>query len=163
MLRVFEYLVEGSSRFVNIVGCIILICMMIMIVIDVFMRYIFNMPVPGSVELVEFMMGAVVFTGMAYAGIKKAHIGLGFLISKLPERYQAAIDIFNFSISTLFFILIVWKSILQAIVLYNSNQTSNVLGIPIYPFIIVLTVGSGLLALVFLLFLINATLKVTTK
>jgi TRAP-type C4-dicarboxylate transport system permease small subunit len=156
MFRRFENIVEAASRFVNILGIVVLLGMMMLIVTDVFLRYVFNKPVPGSVEVVEFMMGAVVFMGMAYTGIKKGHIGLGFLVSKMPERRQAFVDIFNFTVSTVFFMLVSWKSLVQTIVLYKSNQTSSVLGIPVYPFLIVLAVGSGLLALVFLIFTVHS-------
>jgi len=160
MFRAFEKIVETASRYVNLVGIVILLGMMMLIVVDVFLRYVFNKPVPGSVEVVEFMMGAVVFTGMAYTGIKKGHIGLGFLVSKMPARGQAVVDTFNFSVSTLFFALVSWKSVVQSVVLYRSSQTSSVLGIPAYPFLIVLAVGSGLLALVFLTFTVRSISRV---
>ena len=71
--------------------------------------------------------------------------------SRFSERAQAVIDGLNFLVSAVLFFLISWGSMGQAAVLKESESITTVLEIPLYPFLWVLAICSGLLGLVFLL------------
>ncbi len=159
----FERLVSLVSRFVNSIGACILVIMMLVVVVDVSMRFFFNRPIEGSFELVEFMMAIVVCLGMAYCGVKKGHTAVEFLVEQFSEGKQALIDCFNYLVSAAIFLLIAGKSMSQAGVLKESESISIVLEVPLYPFYWVLGLCSGLLGLVFLLQFINSVIRVTNK
>ena len=151
------------SRVVNGIGAFILVCMMLLVVTDVSLRFLFNRPVEGSFELVEFMMAVVVCLGMAYCGSKKGHTAVEFLMSRFSERTQDIVDGLNYLVSTILFALIAWKSVEQAGVLKESESITTVLELPLYPFLWVLALGSGLLCLVFLLQFIESFTGVVKK
>ena len=137
--------------------------MMLIVFIDVFLRYIFNSPFVGSVEIVEIMMVLVIALGIAHTGINKGHISVDLLVSRFPPKVQAAVDVFNFLVATLIFSIMSWKTGHQAIVAGSRNVTTTVLEIPIYPFVWTLSVCTGLLSLVFLLQCFEAIMKMVKK
>ncbi len=159
----FERTIGRISRFVNGIGAGILVLMVLMVVVDVSMRFFFNRPVEGSYEIVEFSMAIVVCLGMAYCGMKQGHTAVEFLVERFSDRTQALIDCFNYFVSTVLFFLICWKSISQAGVFKESESISTVLELPLYPFLWVLGICSGMLGLVFLLQFIDSVIRVTNK
>lgn len=130
--------------------------MMLLIVIDVLLRYFLNRPLKGVFELIEFMVAIVVCLGMAYTGVQKGHVAVELVVSRFSPRVQALIDSFNYLVSTILFLLISWKSVVYAKVLWVSGLTSAILYVPVYPFVFVLGLCSGLLGLVFLLHFIDS-------
>ena len=137
--------------------------MMLLIFIDVLLRYFLNRPLKGVFELVEFMMAIVVCLGMAYTGVQKGHVAVELVVSRFSPRVQALIDSFNYLVSTILFFLISWKSALQAKVLWAGGLTSSILYVPVYPFVSVLAFCSGLLGVVFLLHFIDSTSRMIKK
>lgn len=158
--RSFEKLVFVASKMVNAIACVFLLAMMAMIFSEVFMRYIFNSPIDGALEMVEFMMGLMISLSLAYTGMQKSHISVELLVSHFPERIQALLDVFHFLVCAAFFFLLCWKTALQAMVWAKSGVTSQVLLIPVYPFTWVLAICAALLGLVFLIQCIDALFKV---
>ena len=59
---------------------------MIFIVLNVIMRYIFEAPILGAYEIVEQMMFVGVFCSFAYAQQEGSHIRVAMILAKLPHR-----------------------------------------------------------------------------
>ena len=163
VIRHSARIIGALSRFVNGLGACILVAMMLLVVIDVSMRFLFNRPVEGSFELVEFMVAVIVCMAMAFCGLKKGHTTVEFLVSRFSVRAQAVIDGLNSLVSAALFILISWGSVGQAAMLKESESITTVLEIPLYPFLWVLALCSGLLGLVFLLQTLESFTQVSTK
>lgn len=161
--RLYESALSTVSLWAVRLGAVILTLMMLLVFIDVFLRYIFNRPVSGSVEIVEVMMALCIALGMAYTGIVKGHISVELLVSRFSPRAQAALDVFHFLIATIMFLLMGWKTGQQAWVVGRRHVTTTVLEIPIYPFVWVLSVCAALLGLVFFLQFLEAVSKVVKK
>lgn len=163
LFQAYENALKVLSLWAVKLGSVVLMLMMLTVFIDVFLRYIFNSPLVGSVEIVEIMMVLVVALGMAYTGIHKGHISVDLLVSRFPLKVQAAIDIFNYLIATILFLIMSWKTGLQAIVAGSRHVTTTVLEVPIYPFVWTLSICTGLLSLVFLLQLLEAITRMVKK
>ena len=158
--RAFEKVVKLACRWVNFIGAIFLVSMMVMIFSDVFMRYLFNAPIEGAFEMVEFMMALMISLTIAHTGSIKGHISVELLVSRFSKRTQALLDVFHFLICAIFFFLLSWKTASQAIVWGKGELTSQVLLVPIYPFTWILAICAALLCLVFFVQCIDALLKV---
>ena len=143
--------VNPISRWVHSAGAGILALMMFLTAADVSLRYVFNRPILGSYELVEYMMAMLVAFTIAYCALEKGHVNIELLISRLPPRAQSVINSFTGLISLGLFSLIAWRSFLQAKILYFAGSISPALYIPIFPFVIITSVGFGLLSLVVLI------------
>lgn len=159
----FSDIVRGLSKWACYVGSAIVVAMMFLIVVDVTMRGVFNRPINGTFELVEFMMALSVGLGMAFTGVKNGHVSVDLIVSKFPLRIQIYLDRSSHLLCAVFFGLMCWKTGIQAKIFYKAGAESTVLGIQKTPFIWVLCLCCGLLALVFFMQMIDSFTKVDKK
>lgn len=145
----------------NVAAAVILLIMMFTTAVDVFLRYVFQSPIPGSYELTEFAVVLVVFLAVAYTQLNKRHIRIEFIVSMLPQKAQAIIDCFIYLLALIFFTLAVWQGLLHAQVV--SSQVSGTLRIPIAPFVSVVVAGNAVLCFVLLVDFIKSITTVVNK
>ena len=146
--------VDSVSSKVNLVGMILLAGLMLTISIDVILRYIFNRPLKGSIDIIEVMLVIVVFFGMAYTETKGGHVTVDILTSRLSHRARAVVDSIARALVAGVLVIITWQSIVYAIRWMAAGPTTSVLRIPEYPLILVVAFGSTLFLLVVLIKLI---------
>ena len=152
--------VDLASRGVNGIGVTLLMGMMLLIVVDVFLRRVFSRPIMGSFEIVQFTLCMLVYLGLAYTTIQKAHISVDLLVTKFSEGTRVLIESLTLLLSLGFFILITWRNIPRGRELWLEKATSALLSIPTFPFYYVLAFGCGLLCLVLLVQMIDTCSKV---
>jgi tripartite ATP-independent transporter DctM subunit len=161
------HLLEKANNLINgvvvRVGSWVLVVMMCLTVADVFLRYVFNAPILGSSELVELMMALVVSFGLAYTLLKEGHVRVTLVVSRFPERVQVIIESITSLLCLGLFSLIAWQGIVQAKELWTTNLTSASLFVPIWPFVLMVTLGSILLSLVLLANLLQSLAKVIER
>jgi TRAP-type C4-dicarboxylate transport system permease small subunit len=145
-----ERVVSLISRAINSVAAGILVAMMLLAAMDVLLRYIFNRPISGSLELTEYMMVIVVAFGLAHCAAQKGHVRVELLLSRLPSRGQAVVNTITYLFSLGLFSLITWQSILYISVIFGTERISAVLHIPAFPFVAMMALGSAMLSLVLL-------------
>jgi TRAP-type C4-dicarboxylate transport system permease small subunit len=134
-----------------IIGTSMLAGMMFLTALDVALRYIFNSPITGAYELIEFLMAIVVPFGIAYCGHQGSHVVVDLLIVRLPKRVQAIIGSITAFLTLGLFILITWQNFIYIQEQYRSKLTSAVLLIPVYPFIGIVAAASAVFCLVLLI------------
>ncbi|MBW1767244.1 MAG: TRAP transporter small permease [Deltaproteobacteria bacterium] len=144
------FIASPAARVLNTIAAGFLAAMMVLTGVDVFLRYIFNRPVTGSYEMTEFMMPIVIAFGLAYCALEKGHVSVQLVTSKLPERAQVVMHIFANLVFLAVFILITWQTLLRAKGMFDTGQTSIVLYIPVFPFVLAVAIGSAALCLVVL-------------
>lgn len=154
--------VRPITRAANAVGVSLLLVMAFFITADVFMRYAFNKPILGSLELTEFMLALVVFLGLAYAQAQRAHVGVDLVVDRLPPRLAAAVDAATALLAILLYAFIAWKSYGTAVNALNKGLVSDILRVPHFPFRLMVTVGAVLLCLE-LLVTVEEKLRVVWK
>ena len=136
--------------FIKYIALWFLAFMMFLTFTDVLLRYIFNSPIPGATELIEFMMGIVVTFSVAYTAHKKAHIGVDLVVERFSVRTRRVISCITNLLTLILFVLICWQTFLLIFEEYESKIVSAVLYIPIYPFIATVAVGLLILCLILL-------------
>lgn len=144
-----RFLVAGS-RSVNAIGSCLIVGMVLFMSVNVVLRYVFARPVKGVVELEEFMLVMVVFLGLAHTAVRKRHVKVDFLISRLSEAAQAAINSITSLLSLGLCVFIVWRSVLWAQDNWAHKTTSVLLNVPVSLFIYAAAFGSALLFFVLL-------------
>lgn len=125
--------------------------MMFLTALDVGLRYIFNSPISGALELVEYMMAVVVPFAVTVAAFEKAHIGVDLIMERFPKKIRIYVACLTNLMIFVLYALIAWQSFLNIFEQYNSGMTSAVLLIPNYPFVASLTAAFGLLSLITLM------------
>ena len=68
-----------------------LVVLMMVTVLDVFMRYVFNRPIRASLDTVEVMLLVFVFNGMAAAFFGRRHIVIDLLDGVFGARFTSVL------------------------------------------------------------------------
>lgn len=157
-----EKTINSISRGMGFIAICILVAMMILTVIDVFLRRVFNSPIPFSLELVEFMMVLTGFLGLAWCAMSESHIKVDLIMSSMPRRAQGIIDSLCYLAGLGISGIIAWRSVMESLAIRKLHTESSVLGIPIFPFHLVVAAGFGALALSILI-LLAKSLKEAVK
>lgn len=86
--------------------------MTLLTVFDVFMRFVFNDPVFGSGELIQYLLGIVIFAGMFAANSDRGHIRVSFLDPVLQRHAKGLVrivyDLFTFVGSFAITAILLW-------------------------------------------------------
>jgi TRAP-type C4-dicarboxylate transport system permease small subunit len=136
----------GFLHWLALAGGWVLMLLMGYTVLDVVLRYIFNRPFSGSLEITEFAMSLIVFLGIAYCGWLGGHVAVDILERPLEDprlRFVPAVLTF---IGAVLFAAIAWLSAAEA--LTSMHRISNMIRWPHYPFQLTVAFGSAMYALV---------------
>ena len=153
LLKATDLLTKLNRPFVAFLKYIalwVLALMMFLTFVDVLLRYLFNSPLLGGPELIEFMMAIVVTFSIAYTAHEKSHVGVDLLVARFSERTKKLVGCITSFFTLILFVLICWQTVLLIFEDYHSHLTSSVLYIPVYPFIATVAVGLLILCLVLL-------------
>ena len=143
-----EKTVFPVSRFLLFIGQFALAIMVMLTVVDVFLRYVFNRPILGSYELTEFMMAVLVFSTIGYTMAVKGHVVVDLVFTKLPQRTRDILECITSLIAFILFAIVAWRNAVQAITAWGRNDITAELFIPISPFILFVAIGIAVLSLV---------------
>ncbi len=136
--------IQIVNRFTAGVSGCFLILLMLITAADVVARDIFNHPVPGTVELSQYLLAVFILLGFAYTQQMKAHVAVSLFTSRLPHHAQLILNI----ISTLFCLfisyIIAWQGWAVGI---GEKTVSDMLRVPQYPFRLLVAVAAFLMGL----------------
>lgn len=96
----------GYGRVLNLCGLIsgtILLAVMVLVVSNVLLRYLFNSPVAGTLELTEGALPLIIFLSLAMTQYEGGHIKVVLLTRKFPAGLQRAAVIFAMLAGVVFF------------------------------------------------------------
>ena len=141
----------------------ILTAMMLLTAADVCLRYVFNSPIAGSFELVEYMMALIVPFSIVFCASEKSHINVDLILEHFSEGVRSFFIFLGNILSFCLFLLITWQTCIHIAEEYESQVTSAVLYIPVYPFIGALAAALAILSLLLLAELINYLSHIINK
>jgi TRAP-type C4-dicarboxylate transport system permease small subunit len=140
----FKKEIHRVNRFIAGVGACFLIPLMIITAGDVVGRDVFNHPIPGTVELSQYMLAVFILLGLAYTQQAKAHVGVSVITSRLPHRAQLTLRVVAMLLCLLISCILVWQGWVIGI---EEKTVSDMLRIPQYPFRLMVAVAALLLCL----------------
>jgi TRAP-type transport system small permease protein len=141
----------------------VLTFMMLMVVVDVLLRNIFNSPIQGSHELVEFMMVLMVFLFFANTQKVKGNVSVTMITSRISGKAKAATDVFVYLVCLFVFIILTTQAYEYFHGSLVRGDLSPALFLPRYPFRLVATIGLFVATLVYLIDLLVAIAKLFEK
>jgi TRAP-type C4-dicarboxylate transport system permease small subunit len=144
------------SRWFERVGLAAMAAMGLTTIIDVIGSKVFNWPLPGSTEITGVIQVVAIAGGLAFSKIDGRHIRVEFLFDSLPEKGQAALDIFSAILGLGLFVVAGWMTYIHGVNLHNSGTNTFLLGIPLYPFAFWIAICCIPLCFVIILDLIDA-------
>jgi len=118
-----------ANRITEIFLFVIGLGMALIIGTQVFSRYVLNHSLFWSEEVGRICLVWISFLGASAAYKRRAHIGVDFLVARLPHNLRYAVAILVLVLSLVFFgVLIVYGTIFAAFI---SGQKTAALGLPL--------------------------------
>ena len=141
--------VSPASRVLGDISMVVIVLVTLLVVVDVCLRRFFNSPIQGSHDLSSLGFSMIVFLPLAWCAINDGHVELNLIAKRLPKITQLSIEVIMMLISTGIMGLVSWQLLIQGIRLRDMNAETAILGIPMYPFLYLATLGILILALAF--------------
>ncbi len=135
------------TKILSYIGGSVLFLMMVLTVIDVFMRYVFNSPLLGVQEITEFMLVTFVFFTLAYTETEQSHIRVDFVMDRLPSKFQDISSRVVIFIEMLTLLCVAVMGVIKGIRVREMHHVSGILSIPVYPFYFAVVLGAFAMAL----------------
>ena len=140
--------VDTIIKSLSAAACVVIAILALVVVSHIVGRFLFKQPLLGIVELVEIMMVIIGFFAIGYTAIKRGHVHVDLVISRLSRRTQAVLLRIAFFLSTGVFAVITYQGIVNTIYYtQHLGQTTTVLSVPFAPLRFVMALGCLLLCL----------------
>ena len=151
------------ARRLDMIAAVAIFTMMALTCVDVFLRYFFRKPIPGTYEIIALLGAVAVSFAMAHTLAKKGHVAVSLIVQMFPKRLQGIVEGFISIFGIILFGLITWQSILYGIDCQRAGEVSLTLELPFYPIIYGVALGAAVVCLVLIVDLGNALSNVKDK
>jgi TRAP-type mannitol/chloroaromatic compound transport system permease small subunit len=146
----FLYMIDGISTWTGKAAAWLIIGLMILVCVEVFKRYIINMPTAWIFDASNMLYGTLFMICGAYTLAQNGHVRGDFLYSSMRPRMQASLDL---ALYVMFFIpgiaALVYAGYDYAADSWRINEHSNVTaeGPPVYQFKAMIPLAGALVML----------------
>jgi len=161
--RILWYVTDRVSRLAGVIATIAVMSIMLVTVVDVLARFIFNHPIPGSVELCQYLIVAGGFLSMAWCTIMKAHVRVDMIYKLLSTRMVRITDLMNLIVALSIIPLVSWRLFVHGQFVRMQGTVSTSLEIPAFPFYFIAASGFALMGLVVLWMLVRSLMEIIKK
>jgi TRAP-type C4-dicarboxylate transport system permease small subunit len=137
--------------------------MMMLVVVDVFMRYVLHRPLMVSDEFSAYMLVALSFLGLAYTWRERGHVRIEILVSRFRGRFYDWVRLVGLIITFIFMLELdrsAYKMIAYA--LQINLRSSTWLMFPLFWPQLTVFIGFVLLTLLLVIDIIRTGVKIRT-
>ena len=128
--KIYQMVIEAF----NSLSSLCLFLAMFLIGADVFMRYVFNAPVAGTLEITELVPVIVTYCAFTYTAQHKRHIRTTFLMVRLPKTKVRILNFISNLLTLLFLLLLIWRTAVEAMDSWAIKEYSQgLIAVPRYP------------------------------
>ena len=128
----------------------ILFSMMLLTFVDVVARYLFNFPLRGGFEITELMLLVLIFAGLPLVSHADEHVTMDFIDRMLPPRGVALVVRAAHALCAAVMFFLTWQVWIKAAKIAGYGDTTDVIKIPIGPFVYFMAAMIALTALIHL-------------
>lgn len=128
----FGHVLYLTCKAFSLFGGCVFIALTFMSLVSIVGRKLFNMPVPGDLELMQMgcAFGSAAF--LPYCQMIRGHVRVDFFTSLARPAVKAAMNFVAAFLVGLFGALIAWRAAAGAFAAFESGETSTILGWPIW-------------------------------
>ena len=132
---------ELTVRVVERIAGIFLGLVALLVFLSVILRYAFSIDLPDAFDLSQYLQGIAIIWGLAVATYRGGHIVVDIVWEAAGPIGKRVIDIFARAITTTFFALLAYWLFVRLPGFMASGRITTELGLPIWPFYLVASVG----------------------
>ena len=147
---------RGISEGFTWIGIVSIVFIMLIIVGNVFGRYLFNSPISGIYEIIEAVMVFAAFSGMIIVTVRGRNVRVDILVSRFPGYLQRVLVSLMFFIAAGAFAILAWQLGISAVTWMHRDLETVILHIPLPYIKFAAAVGAGLVCLMFLISFIRS-------
>ena len=133
MKGIDKFLRKLTTLFVCI-SVITLLAIVVVVVIDVFLRYVLGQTLRGAYEMVQYLLMISIFSSFAYCQTERGHVHVTMLTSLFPQKLRLILYALTELICCLGAFAVAYASIRQGGIYLSSNMITGVLLLPLWPF-----------------------------
>ena len=160
MRRILDFIERVAVTSGHLAGWLVPL-MMILIVVEVFMRYVVHQPPMVADEFSAYLLVALAYIGMAYTWREGGHVRINILTQKLPPRAASWLRLFGILLALVFTWIMVQMSFEMTVYSFERNlKSSTWILTPLrWPYLTVF-VGFALLFITILADLVRGVLRI---
>ena len=148
---------QKTEKILTIISWVVALCVTMMIVIDIVLRFIFNHPLPASWEISEVSMPFIVFFPFAYTLSVDAHVRVSLLKDRVSPKTRIVFSMFTNVISFALCVMLTYWSWVRFLESYKmGEQILAAIPVPWWPGKLAMPIGMGVFAARFLFLAFNA-------
>lgn len=133
MLASIDGMVFKVESLFNLTSAFVILALMFMAVIQVVGRKVFNVPVRGYVDWVEFAMVIFAFLSIAYTQRLGGHVRMEFFIGRFKGRLLWFLEIIGTSIALFIIVILMWYAYTHFLRAWTIGDSSMDIELPIWP------------------------------
>jgi TRAP-type C4-dicarboxylate transport system permease small subunit len=134
-LRVPESGGVWLDRALGAAAAILIFGLMAVTTVDVIGRYIFNWPLRGGFEITELLLLTLIFAGLPLVSRADEHVTMDFIDAALGERGRRLLRRLVDLVCGLIILALSWRVFVKAGKIAGYGDTTDVLRIPVGPFV----------------------------
>jgi TRAP-type C4-dicarboxylate transport system permease small subunit len=121
------------TQWVALFGLILLLILALFILSDVIMRWLFNAPYAGVLDISQLLLPVIVSTCFPIAVLQRHHITIRFLGKAAGPRGETWLECFGSLVFLLFLTLVAWQFILHTADMQAAGEHTWVIQLPMAP------------------------------
>lgn len=123
------------DRVLGAAAALLLLGLMLITTVDVIGRYILNWPLRGAFEITELLLLTLIFAGLPLVSRADEHVTMDFIDGALGERGRRLLRRLVDLICGLIILGLAWRVFVKAGKIAGYGDTTDVLKIPVGPFV----------------------------
>ncbi|WP_330629337.1 TRAP transporter small permease [Thioclava sp. FTW29] len=139
-LQIFD---RANLVLVTLAGAFLMVVLGLVFV-GVFARYVFNAPILGINEVVQLASAAVVMLALPYCTSYSGHVSVDVLDGVIGAWGRFLGDIVSRVLSSFVLYILCTRAIAKAVDAWDYEDTTNMLGLPLWPFYAIIAAGVAL-------------------
>ena len=151
------------SEWLEKVSGLILLIIMVIVVLNVLARALFDVAINGTYDYVGLLSSLVIGFALANCAVHNGHISIDYFIRKFPVKVQLSIDVLIGLLSFLFLLIATWQIAEYGYTIYVTGRKTPSVMIAYYPFVFLVAMGVLIFALIVLMQTLDKFRKVIQK
>ena len=140
-LKMIDAVNDRVGKWVSFLGLL----MMVIVVIEVVSRYIFNSPTIWATEMNEMLLCAYAALAGGYALLHGAHVSVEIVQERMSRKTRAVLNLFTYLIGFVFLAILIWTSWENAMEAWEySERSESLFAPPLFPVKVTIPIGGAL-------------------
>ncbi|NLO96995.1 MAG: TRAP transporter small permease [Peptococcaceae bacterium] len=140
-MKKIQALLKSIVEKFNIVAAVAYFLIVLMVVGNILLRFIFHKPLLGTYEVVCYCTLIAVSIGLPHCTMNDGHVRVTFFLDLLPAKINKIFYYFSELVITVGTAILGWKIFGQVLAQYKGGDLSPVLHIPFYILTAIIVLG----------------------